>query len=223
MAKILLVEDNPELQLVIQKWLESDKHVVEAVTSGIEAMERLKIYAYDLLVTDWMLPGMTGVEIVTALRTTGNSIPVLMMTCRGAIADKEVGFHSGADDYLTKPFDVKELVMRVKALLRRHGPAPSDTLRAGNLTLDTAAHRVCRDNQEIMLHPKEYAILEFLMRHPGQVFDAASLLNHVWPASSDTSPESIRGHLTRLRAKIDEQGKSSLIRTIYGAGYMLEG
>lgn len=222
MAKILLVEDDRDLSAIISDELKFQKHLVEAVHDGPSGDEQLRFYDFDLVILDWDLPGKPGVEICKEFRSRGGKTPVLMLTGKSSIVEKETGLDAGADDYLTKPFDMKELGARVRALLRRPtGYAPT-VLKAGEIELDPSTFKVKRKGEEVRLLPKEFALLEFLMRHKGQVFTAEAILNRVWPSESDATPESFRTCLKRLRQKIDLPGETSVIRTVHGLGYQIE-
>jgi two-component system OmpR family response regulator len=222
MAKLLLVEDEPELVAVISEWLQDEHHVVETVSRGDQAIEQLSAHAYDLVILDLMIPVLDGVQVCRQYREKGGKIPVLMLTARASIFDKEAGLDAGADDYLTKPFNLRELSARVRALLRRPPVAPLNSFRAGSITLDSRAHKVMRDNRELHLHPKEFGLLEFLMRHPGQVFSAEELIDRIWGSDSIIVPDTIRTHIKTLRKKIDRPGQPSLIHNVRGLGYKLE-
>lgn len=222
MPKILIVEDEPDLSEPVKAYLQHEHHIVEVVDNGLEALERLKFYKYDVIILDWMLPGMQGVDICKHFRTSGGTTPILMLTARKQTPDKIQALDAGADDYLTKPFDVQEVAARVRALLRRPQQVTSNVLRARNVVLETSTFRVTRDDQEVQLLPKEFALLEFLMRHPNQVFSAEALLDRVWASDSDASPETIRTYVKRLRKKIDVEGNASIINTVHGVGYKLE-
>jgi len=223
MAKILVIEDDAELSEVIQDWLTEERHVVDAVDNGAEALDRLKFYSFDLLIVDWMLPGsVSGLDVCKEFRSKGGHTPILILTGKGEIADKEVGLDSGADDYLTKPFHPKELSARIRALLRRSKQALDNVLSARDLRLDTQSHKLSRNGEEIQLLPKEFALLEFLMRHPNQVFSPEALIERVWSTESEASPDTVRVHITKLRSKIDADGEASMIRTIHRVGYKLE-
>lgn len=221
-AKILVVEDDQGLARMVREWLTFERHLVETSGDGREGLEKLCSFQYDLVVLDWDLPQISGVEICRQFRSRGGNTPILMLTGKDAISDKESGFSAGADDYLTKPFHMKELSLRLKALLRRASPSASDTLKAGDLELDTQQHKVTRAGQEVQLLPKEFALLEFLMRHPGQVFSAEALLIRVWASEVDTSVDAVSTCIKRLRKKIDVEGKDSAVRTIHGVGYKLD-
>lgn len=222
MAKILIVEDEPDLSEPVRAYLTHEHHLVEVVGDGLEAMERLRFYKYDVIILDWVLPGMQGVDVCKNFRTNGGTTPILMLTSRKQTQDKIAGLDAGADDYITKPFDVQEISARVRALLRRPQVVNSNVLRARNLVLETSTFKVTRDETDIQLLPKEFALLEFFMRHPNQVFSAEALLDRVWSSESEASPETIRTYIKRLRQKIDTDSAPSIISTVHGVGYKLE-
>lgn len=222
MAKILIVEDDKQLSELVVDWLTGEKHTPEAVHDGLEGLERIKFYKYDVVILDWELPGMSGPQICTQFRHDGGTTPVLMLTGKKEIEDKATGLDAGADDYLTKPFHMLELSARIRALLRRASIDVSRTvLSAGHITLDPVSHKVTSKGSEIVLQPKEYALLEFLLRHPNQPFSAEALMDRVWSSESDASPDTVRLQIMRLRHKIDADGKESMVRTIHRVGYML--
>lgn len=221
MAKILLVEDDRDLSLIVSDSLSAHSHVVDMVHAGDEGLDRLLYYDYDLVVLDWELPKMNGVQILKEIRAKGKTVPVIMLTGKKSGDEKEQGLDSGADDYLTKPFEMKELQARVRALLRRPQAFLGTQLRCGNIVLDPQAYKVTRDGEELKLLPKEIALLEFFMRHPGQVFTAEAVLNRVWSSESEASPESFRTCLKRLRQKIDV-GDESIIEYVHGLGYRIK-
>jgi DNA-binding response OmpR family regulator len=223
MAKILLVEDDTDLSGRVQEWLSFEQHAVEAVFDGLEAGQRLRIYSYEVVILDWDLPKCTGIEVCKEFRSRGGSTPILMLTGKGSINEKETGLDAGADDYLTKPFHLKELSARIRALLRR--PVASytgATLKAGPLELDPSTRRVTKSGDELTLLPKEYALLEFFLRHPNEVFSPDALLNRVWNSESDASTDTIYTYIKMLRKKITPEAPSSMIKTVHGVGYRLE-
>lgn len=222
MAKILLVEDNEELANSVRTFLLcGEHHSVEHINDGQAASEHLRAFQYDLILLDWNLPGKTGIEILKRFRELGGNTPVLMLTGHDSVDEKETGLDSGADDYLTKPFQMKELGARVRALLRRPAAVSnSNTLQAGSITIDTQKYRVTLNGEAITLVPREFQLLEFFMRHPNQVFSSEALLDRVWPSDSEASTEALRTALKRLRKKVDPEG--NLIRTVHGVGYILE-
>lgn len=221
MAKILLVEDDRDLAGMVFDWLKFEHHLVEMVHDGQEGLELVQSYDYDIIVLDWELPNVSGVDILRQYRSGGGMTPILMLTGKGAVHEKEAGLDSGADDYLTKPFHMKELSARVRSLLRRPPQVTGNVLTAGLLSLEPSTYRVTKNGADLQLLPKEFALLEFLMRHPNQVFSAEALLDRVWKSESDVSPETVRTCLKRLRKKIDVEGEASIIQTLHGVGYKL--
>jgi OmpR-family two-component system manganese-sensing response regulator len=221
MAKLLLIEDDKDLCAMIEDALIAHQHTVEMVHTGAEGRERLLTFNYDAVILDWNLPGMTGVSVLKELRDSGNSTPVIMLTGKSATEEKELGLDTGADDYLTKPFSMRELQARIRALLRRPTGYAGTTLTAGDLELDPVLRKVTRNGQELKLLPKEIALLEFFMRHKGQLFTAEAVLNRVWSSESEASPDSFRTCLKRLRQKVDADGKESIIEYVHGLGYRM--
>jgi len=222
-AKILLVEDDLGLQRMVRDWLTFEHHLVETADNGRDGMDKLQFYEYDLVILDWELPSMTGIEICKAFRTQGGTTPVLLLTGKGTISDKESGFEAGADDYLTKPFHLKELSLRLRSLLRRSSAAlQGDTLKFRDLELEPSNHCVMRQGKDLQLLPKEFALLEFFMRHPNQVFSAEALLSRVWTSENETSVDAVSTCIKRLRKKVDIEGQLSVIKTVHGVGYKLE-
>jgi len=222
MAKILLVEDDPGVVEVVVDALELNNHVVEHVDDGQEAIERLKLYDYDLVVLDWDLPSKSGIEVLRSHRQFGGTLPVLMLTGKDAVANKIEGLDSGADDYLPKPFDMAELMARVRTLLRRPSSHLPDRMEMRGITIDFKTCAVEKDGKEISLLAKEYAVLAFFMRHPGEIFNVDQLLNKVWTSESDSGEDAVRQTISRLRNKIDTDGQPSVISTVKGLGYRLE-
>ncbi|MBX9690573.1 MAG: response regulator transcription factor [Candidatus Obscuribacterales bacterium] len=222
MAKILLVEDDRHLASDVVDWLQFEKHIVDHVDDGNEADQRLKFYQYELLILDWELPAVSGVEICRRYRAAGGNAPVLILTGKAEIKDKEQGLDSGADDYLTKPFHLKELSARIRALLRRPAAMTGTVLKVRNLSLDTNTKVLSKDGKEIQLSPKEYALLDFLMRHPDEVFSQEDLLERVWSSESDASIFSVYTAVKTLRKKISDPDEKSVLATVHGLGYRLE-
>ncbi|HEY9870040.1 MAG TPA: response regulator transcription factor [Candidatus Obscuribacterales bacterium] len=222
MAKILIVEDDLDFCSMVEDWLSHEHHMVETVHDAADGRHRMLYEEYDLIIVDWNLPGGSGVELVKELRNKGATTPVLLLTGKSLVSEKETGLDAGADDYLTKPANLRELSARVRALLRRASGAASNVLKAGNLTLDPVTFRVTRNGEEIDLQRREFALLEFLMRHPDQVFSAEALLERVWASESDATRDAIKTCLKRLRKKIDVEGRESVIKTVHGVGYKLK-
>jgi DNA-binding response OmpR family regulator len=222
MAKILIVEDDLDVASMVEDWLTHEKHVVETVSNGDDADDRLRFYHYDLVILDWELPDLPGIEVLRKYRATGGSTPILMLTGKSEIDDKEKGLDTGADDYLTKPFDGKELSARIRALLRRASGKATNVLSAHDLVLNPVSRAVTKAGQPIELLPKEFALLEFFLRHPEEVFSVEALLDRVWKSESDSGPDTVRVTLQRLRKKIDNPDDDSVIATIHRVGYQLK-
>jgi DNA-binding response OmpR family regulator len=222
MAKILLIEDDQDLTVLIHDALESEKHLVEVAHSGLDGRECLLMSKYDAVILDWDLPGLSGLEVLKAFRAAGGNTPVMFLTGMADLADKEIGFTAGGDDYLTKPFEMKELILRLRAILRRPAQMQESILKVRDLELNAGQHRLLKNGAELKLFPKEFTLLEFLMRHPNQIFSADNLLKHVWHSDSSAGVETLRQSLARLRQTIDDDRDNPLIKTIYGVGYRLE-
>ena len=221
MAKILLVDDDTELTAVLGEWLESEGYIVESAENGEEALSRLSHYEYDVVVMDVGLPDMEGFKVCAMYRSRGGTLPVIMLTGRGQIADKTQGFESGADDYLTKPFHGKELMARVQALLRRPANLSVNHLSVGRLELIPERRSIKRDGEEISLVNREYSLLEFLLKHPEELFPAERLLNQVWSedGAEGVGTEALSSCIKRLRKKLDVNDRESFIKNVYGVGY----
>lgn len=217
MAKLLVVEDDPKLSDQLRQFLMEMKHEVETVNDGSEAADRLKFYHYDLVVLDWNLPGKDGVDVCREYREHGGATPIIMLTGMDQLRQKEAGLDAGADDYLTKPFEPRELGARVRALLRRPAQIVGQKLSAGTLVLDTHNHTVTKDGAAIQLLPKEFALLEFFMRHTDQVFSQEALLERVWNSESESTISTVYSYIKTLRKKLGEDGQ--MIRTVHGLGY----
>ncbi len=221
MAKILVVEDNSQMLASIKKCLEMEHHVVQVCESGSDAAFQLNHFDFDLIVLDWVLPDTTGIDVLRTYRATGGRLPVLMLTGQSTIEQKEVGLDSGADDYLVKPFDARELAARVRALLRRPGSViPDNAIVEGDIILEPRSRTVSRRGAAVNLLPKELQLLEFFMRHSNEVLSIPVLLSHVWPDESDSTEEALRSTLKRLRRKLDPDAE--YIQNIHGAGYVFK-
>ncbi|MCA9803420.1 MAG: response regulator transcription factor [Cyanobacteria bacterium HKST-UBA02] len=221
MAKILVVEDEDNLLRELQTLLTSEGHVIDVARDGANAEEMLKTFVYELLILDVNLPGKSGIQVCTGFRQAGGSTPVLMLTGNSTILDKEQGLDSGADDYLTKPFSSRELLARIRALLRRSPMLKTSELLLDDLVVDTEGRTVKRGDKEIRLWSKEYDILVFLLRNKNHIFDADTLMDRLWPMEAEVSPEAVRQSVKRLREKVDVLGKPSIITTIKGFGYTI--
>jgi len=206
--------------------LREEGYSVEAAHDGREGSGRAFADDFDLLVVDWMLPGMSGVQIVRGLRAAGIGTPVLMLTAREQVEDRVEGLDAGADDYLPKPFALPELLARVRALTRRRAapgePGGPEVVRVGDLALDPSRHEVRRGDERIDLTAREFALLATLMRRPGRVFSRSVLLDTVWRLPGEASTAAVELYVSHLRKKLDRPGEPSLIRTVRGVGYAFE-
>jgi DNA-binding response OmpR family regulator len=216
---ILVVEDERKVGSFIKKGLEEESYSVDLVRTGPEAEYRAEANEYDLIVLDLMLPGKDGVDVCRSLRARGLKTPILMLTARATLQDKVEGLNVGADDYLTKPFAFEEFLARVRALLRRGDSLTP--MRVGSLVLDRGTKRARRGNREIVLTPREYSLLEYFMRHPGQVISRTMLTEKVWDADFDIESNVIDVTVSHLRNKVDRSPDRPLIQTVRGFGYML--
>jgi len=221
-AKILLVEDEKDIAKLVADWLAHEQHLVEVDHAGSSAWARMSANKFDLIIMDIMLPELSGLELCSRFRKAGGQSPILMLTAKDGVEDKELGLDTGADDYLTKPFHLKELSARVRALLRRGLQSAGNVIEIADLKIDAAECRVFKGEEEVHLLPKEYRLLEFLARHPNHIFSADDLLEHVWESGAGFMSETVRQHIKRLRKKLDTPGASSIIQTVYGLGYKLE-
>jgi two-component system OmpR family response regulator len=220
--KILVVEDDPETAEYVAGGLAEEGHLTLRAASGDEGLFRAAAENFDLLIVDRMLPALDGIGLVKALRGAGNRTPVLFLTALGGVDDRVAGLNAGADDYLEKPFAFAELVARVAALGRRPAAVAVETrLRVGDLDLDLMSRIVRRGGREIDLQPREFRLLEYLMRHAGQVVTRTMLLENVWDFHFDPHTNVVETHISRLRGKIDKGFASELIHTVRGAGYCL--
>jgi len=222
MAKILLVEDEPDLAVTIKEWLADEYHLVEVVANGEDALSRLDSTQYDIILLDWLLPRKSGVEVCRSYRLRGGATPVIMLTAKKSLLSKEIGLDSGADDYMTKPFHLRELSARIRAFLRRPAVAPVGLLKIDNIALDRVTLTVTKSGQPIHLLPKEFALLEILMRNQGKTMIVESLLDQVWGTKTGVAADTLRSNIKTLRRKIDSAAKPSLIVTVHGIGYRLE-
>lgn len=223
--KIMVVEDDEPLCVLLRYNLEAEGYQVEAITRGDEAELRLQENVPDLLVLDWMVPVVSGIELCRRLRLRPETerLPIIMLTARGEESDRVRGLSTGADDYLVKPFSTPEFIARVRALLRRAKPEVLSTvLKVGDIVLDRESHRVFRRKQEIRLGPTEFRLLEFLMRHPGRVFSRAQLLDNVWGETIYIDERTVDVHVGRLRKAVNQGRLPDVIRTIRGAGYAIQ-
>lgn len=223
--KIMVVEDEEPLGVLLRYNLEAEGYQVEIVTRGDEAEIRLQENVPDLLVLDWMVPAISGIELCRRLRMRPETerLPIIMLTARGEESDRVRGLSTGADDYLVKPFSTPEFMARVRALLRRAKPEVlSSVLKVGDIVLDREAHRVYRRKNEIRLGPTEFRLLEFLMQYPGRVFSRGQLLDNVWGETIYIDERTVDVHVGRLRKAVNTGRQADVIRTIRGAGYAIQ-
>jgi DNA-binding response OmpR family regulator len=221
-VRILLVEDEPRAAQMLAKGLREQSYAVDIAADGAQALYHTAITDYDALVLDIMLPRYNGLSICQRLRASGSTVPVLMLTARDDVESRIEGLDSGADDYLTKPFDFGELLARLRAIIRRgHRPLTSQRLSVGSLEIDTRARLARRSGRPVALTAREYALLEFLMLHAGEVVGRADIAEHVWDESYDPLSNVIDVYIRRLRRKIEEPGEPALLLTRRGEGYMI--
>ncbi|MFV0368058.1 MAG: response regulator transcription factor [Hyphomicrobiaceae bacterium] len=220
--RVLVIEDDRETAGFLQKSLKESGHVAEVASDGEGGLTLAREGGYDVLIVDRMLPLLDGLSLVKQLRAEGDRTPVLFLSALGEVDDRVKGLRAGGDDYLTKPYAYSELLARIESLARRHAPEEHATRYVvGDLVLDRLAHRVMRAGEAITLQPREYRLLEYLMRNAGQVVTRTMLLEHVWDYHFDPQTNVIDVHVSRLRAKIDKGFETPLLHTVRGAGYMI--
>lgn len=220
--RILVVEDQAKIAGFIQSGLEESGFSVERCRTGEAGFEMATQESYDAMVLDIMLPGRDGLSVLRSLRERHVTLPIILLTARSELNERVEGLNLGADDYLTKPFFVEELVARLQALIRRNTGQTLNILQAGDLTMDLITRDVRRAEREIELSQREFALLEYLMRSPGRVFSRSQISEHVWNTHFDTGTNMVDVAVTRLRKKIEEPGESKLIETVRGVGYRLK-
>lgn len=221
--RILIVEDEPALAAALREALAGSGHAVDVAADGEAAMANLAAYPYDLMLLDVMLPRQSGLEVCRHARERGLDLPILMLTARDTLADKVAGLDAGADDYLIKPFELDELLARVRALLRRKSDRKDAILRVADLQLDPASGEVQRAGRRLKLTRKEHALLEVLMRHAGRIVPRERIIEHLWDMEAEPDPEVVRAHVKLLRKAIGDSGEPRLIETVHGIGYRMNG
>ena len=221
-VRVLLVEDETKLARAIRRGLQQEGYAVDIAATGDDGLHLATEVGYDAVVLDVMLPGLDGIEVCRRMRARGRWVPVLMLTARDGIAERVVGLDVGADDYLVKPFAFRELLARLRALVRRGGGERPSVLVAGDLRLDPAAHTVTRDGYPVELSAREFALLEFLMRHPGEVVSRSQILEHVWDFNYEGLSNVVDVYIGYLRRKLELPFGRPLLRTVRGVGYALE-
>ena len=221
--RILLVDDDEQLMEVLASKLVEQRYAVDIANTGEMGWEFVLLFDFDLVVLDWMLPDIDGVELCQQIRAEGYTMPIMLLTARDRQNDKISGLDAGADDYVVKPFDFDELTARIRALLRREISAASPTLEWGNLRLDPKAHEVYHQQQLLSLTPKEYGMIELFMRHPQQVFSPGAIINNLWAGEDPPGEEAVRTHIKGLRQKLKAVGMAKdTVKTVYGVGYRLK-
>ena len=220
--RILIVEDEPKVASFIRRALEEESYAVDVCQDGIQGRDLAFEVNYDLIILDLMLPNLPGLEVLKGIRAQKVKTPVLILTARSEVDQRVKGLDTGADDYLTKPFAIEELLARARALLRRASGETSGILQVGDLILNPITHDVTRDGQRIELTSKEYALLEYMMRNAGRVLTRPMISEHVWDLDFDTFTNIIDVYISYLRNKIDKGSERNLIHTVRGAGYTLK-
>src|SRR5437588_646081 len=221
--RLLVVEDDRSLAEALRRGLSQEGHVVDVVHDGREGLDLAETGVHDAVILDVMLPEMDGLAVTRQLRADGVHLPVLLLTARDALPDRIRGFDVGADDYLTKPFAFEELLARLRAIVRRGAaPVAEERLVVGDLVMDTRLHEVTRDGKLIDLPPREYALLEYLMRHPGQALSRTMILDRVWEYGFDSFANVVDAAILRLRKAVDEGYDKQLIQTVRGVGYRIK-
>ena len=223
MPQILFVEDDKDLSAVVNEWLTADGYTVEVAHDGLTGWEFLRQYNYDVVILDWNLPGLSGPEMCNRYRAGGGLAPVIMLTAKSQITEKMEGFDSGVDDYLTKPFNLKELSARLRALLRRPQAVVTNVISNGYIELDVVKRRITKGGVEVHLLPRDFELLEFLMRHLDEVFSSEALLQRIWGSDAEATSDALRTSIKRLRQKLDvgDSDAQSFIENIPRVGYRL--
>jgi DNA-binding response OmpR family regulator len=219
--KVLLVEDEPKMAALIRRVLTAERFVVDGAADGATAIALATSGDYDVAVVDRMLPDMDGLAVIRVMRAKGVRTPVLMLTALGSVEQRVEGLDAGADDYLPKPFAFTELLARIRALARREAPAAAGRLSAGDVELDEARHTARVGDQSVDLSAREFALLGFLIRHPGQVLTRRQILDGVWGAEPDVYSNVVDLYIHYLRRKLAELGRAGYLRTVRGVGYSL--
>jgi DNA-binding response OmpR family regulator len=220
-AKLLIVDDDPELGKTLQDYFSNHGHVLEICGSGEDAEQLLGSFTYDLIVLDWTLPGISGDKVCRKYRAEGGQAPIIFLTGKNGIDSLETALENGADDYMVKPFNVRELHARIRMLLRRRTGTIALQLQMGGLMLDPEAGVITVGAAAVRLRAKESALLEYLMRHPGKVFSSQQLFEAVWPSDAESTAEGVRTWINLLRQKLAQVGKAHMVKTILRSGYTI--
>ena len=220
--RILVVEDEPKMAGLLKRGLEQEGYSIDVSLDGVDGLHLATENDYDAVVLDVMLPELDGIEVCRQMRERGRWAPVLMLTAREGVSDRVTGLDAGADDYVIKPFSFEELIARLRALLRRGTRERPSVLSVGSVRLNPATRRVERSGAPVVLSPKEYSLLEYFMRHPNEVISRTRILEHVWDYNYDGGSNVVDVYVGYLRKKIDAPFRSQLLRTVRGAGYLLD-
>jgi DNA-binding response OmpR family regulator len=221
LSKVLVVDDAEAVTLAVKDILEAQGYLVDTALEPDMALTMLKVSSYDLIILDWHMPQISGIEFLSRLRLAGDEVAVLMLTSADTSEEKVIGLETGADDYLTKPFNHRELVARVRALLRRPKELKFDELKASGICINTKSRKVMFRDLELALTKQEYLLLEYLMRNLDTPFSSEALVKTAWSALSDTAPDAVRVHMHRLRKKLELLGGECPIQTVKGKGYFI--
>ena len=221
MAKILLAEDDPSISESVIAMLKLEGHLLDHAKNGEVALDYLSVSNYDLMILDWQMPRLSGMDVCVRHRQSGGTTPILMLTAKEHIDDKELGFASGADDYLTKPFSPRELRARVAALIRRADMHKNELLQLGQLRIDLKNKKVWQDDLEIELRPVEFSILEYFLKHPDAVLSPEALMQGIWSAETESSVDTVYTSINRLRKRLSPEDRNAVIKTVHGFGYRL--
>ncbi len=220
MAKVLLIEDDEAAAEFVTSWLRDENHIVEHMVDGRDGLEFALQSDYDLILLDWDLPSISGDSLLRELRAKGKKTPVIMLTGKSHIRDKTQALDGGADDYLTKPFDLQELSARIRVQLRKAADQVGNIIELRNIKLDAQNFKATMNGVDLDLLPKEFALLEFFMRNPDKVYNADAIMRRVWKSDSESSTGAFRTGLMRLRKKLElPEGETELIETVHGLGY----
>lgn len=220
--RVLIAEDEVSIARALKLMLEKNKYAVDMVHNGNDALDYIRAINYDVLVLDIMMPGKDGIEVLKTARANGNTTPTLFLTAKAEVADRVAGLDAGADDYLPKPFATSEFLARVRALTRRSSTYTSTALTLGNVTLDCSQYILKTDKDEIRLNNKEYQLMELFLHHPHQIFSLEHLMDKVWELDTEAEMNVVWTYIAVLRKKLKQIGANVMIRTIRGAGYILE-
>ncbi len=220
--KILIVEDDPLVSNIVRLGLQAKSHIVDAVDNGTDGSFMGRTYEYDTIILDHALPGKNGITVCKDIRGSGKNTPIIFLSVNGDTETKVMALESGADDYMTKPFSSSELHSRIKAVTRRNSPAEETKLTVHDLTLNLQTHQALRNKKRIFLTQKEFALLEYMIRHKGIILSRTMIMEHVWTADSDPFSNTVEAHISNLRKKINTDKKQDLIANITGHGYVID-